>query len=169
MRDFPGYYVTDDGRVWSAKGRGRWLKGSPNPGGYLIVGLYRAGKERRWRIHSLVAEVFYGPRPAGLDVCHNNGDRTDNRASNLRYGTRAENARDSVTHGTHRNARKTHCPAGHPLEGDNLVTRPGRNLRQCRACNRVRVRIRDHRTRKGINFRVRLGVDPFRDEPAGRV
>ena len=50
-------------------------------------------------VHALVALAFIGPRPEGCDICHNNGDNTDNRPENLRYCTRAENNRDIARHG----------------------------------------------------------------------
>lgn len=40
-------------------------------------------------------------------------------------------------------ARVTHCPRGHPYEGDNLILEPrsnGRVRRQCRECHRARGR-----------------------------
>lgn len=74
--------------------------------GYRKVTLKRAGKSQRVLVHQAVAAAWIGPRPTGSEVCHNNGRRTDNRAANLRYGTRAENAADSIKHGTHRRARK---------------------------------------------------------------
>lgn len=33
-------------------------------------------------------------------MCHNNGDRIDNRAENLRYDTQSENIWDARRHGT---------------------------------------------------------------------
>lgn len=47
------------------------------------------------------------------------------------------------------NARKTHCPAGHLLEGMNLyvvVCKDGRTHRRCRPCNTARAR--EYRQRK---------------------
>jgi hypothetical protein len=44
-------------------------------------------------VHLLVAEAFYGKKPEGYDVDHKNGNRSDNRPSNLRYATRSQNMR----------------------------------------------------------------------------
>lgn len=46
-------------------------------------------------VHVLVLETFVGPRPAGMEACHNNGICTDNRLSNLRWDTHAANEADS--------------------------------------------------------------------------
>jgi hypothetical protein len=68
-----------------------------NRGGYSCVRM-RIGKKRTRpkSVHVLVALAFLGPRPAGLHVCHRNGDKTDNRPENLMYATPAENVRQSV-------------------------------------------------------------------------
>jgi hypothetical protein len=47
------------------------------------------------RIHQIVAKAFLGPRPTGMQVAHNNCNHRDNRLSNLRYATPAENQADS--------------------------------------------------------------------------
>lgn len=45
-------------------------------------------------VHQLVAEAFLGKCPNGQEVLHVNGNPTDNRIENLRYGTRIENILD---------------------------------------------------------------------------
>jgi hypothetical protein len=68
--------------------------------GYEKVDLRKDGQKRSWTIHILVAAAFIGPRPLGNDVLHGLGGKLDNRPSNLRYGTRAENCADMVRDGT---------------------------------------------------------------------
>ena len=106
------YEVSDQGRVRSLDRqcvgkdnrselhRGKILNPAKTiRGGYLDVSL-RDGEKRKHRtVHSLVAEVFIGERPKGCDVMHLNGDRTDNRANNLRYGTRKENLNQTYEYG----------------------------------------------------------------------
>ena len=68
--------------------------------GYLVAHMNADGNAYAKTIHSLVAAAFIGPRPKGFDVCHENGDRLDNRAVNLRYDTRTNNHLDRIAHGT---------------------------------------------------------------------
>jgi DNA-binding NarL/FixJ family response regulator len=52
------------------------------------------------RVHRLIAETFLGEPPTpSHQVCHSNGQQTDNRVQNLRWGTAAENAHDREKHG----------------------------------------------------------------------
>ena len=63
-------------------------------------------------IHRLVLEAFVGPCPEGMETCHNNGVRTDNRLENLRWDTSSANNDDIVKHGRHWLASRSHCPRG---------------------------------------------------------
>ena len=63
--------------------------------GHLWVVLCDGNGERSQRaIHQLVLEAFVGPCPSGLQVCHYDGDATNNHLSNLRYDTPAANTAD---------------------------------------------------------------------------
>ena len=121
-RDVPGwsgyYEVSNLGNVRSvdrtltfSDGRVRAFKGAPRAThtdsfGYKKVTLKRAGVNQRVLIHQIVATTWIGPRPAGLQVCHGDGDKTNNAASNLRYDTPAANHADAVRHGTAHRPRK---------------------------------------------------------------
>lgn len=54
--------------------------------GYLMVDLHKDGVKTTVPVHELVATTFLGPCPAGMVVCHKNGNKLDNAASNLCYG-----------------------------------------------------------------------------------
>lgn len=68
--------------------------------GYPFVSVCRNGKRKQMSIHRMVLESFVGPRPSGMEACHNDGVRTNCRLDNLRYDTRTNNAADRKTHGT---------------------------------------------------------------------
>ena len=119
-----------DGRRY----RGKMLSPYSLPSGYRKVNLARDGKRFPKYMHRLVLETFHGPCPEGMETRHLNGDRSDNRVENLKWGTPTENNLDIVAHGRHNEARKTHCPQGHPLSTVNLVARKGR---KCLSCSRA--------------------------------
>jgi hypothetical protein len=103
-----GYEVSSSGRIRSFKfcrqrpneALPRILAGYSLPTGYHMIDLKDRGKHLKTYTHHLVAAAFIGPRPAGHEVAHCNGDNTDNRADNLRYATPLENNFDKVAHGT---------------------------------------------------------------------
>ena len=151
----PGHQVSDHGRVRSldrtittANGHVRHYKGKilrtplhPQTG-YPHVNLWNRGESQVRYVHSLVAETFIGTRPDGMEVCHNDGNKTHNNVANLRFGTQSENTLDRVAHGTHHEAVKTHCPRGHELFAENIppsIAKLGR--RTCLACARARSRV----------------------------
>ena len=102
--DFPEYEVSDLGRVRrAAPARGAIVGGVLRPygsNGYLKVTLTANGKRRRVSVHRLVLESFSGKPSSGLECCHNNGVRSDNRLENLRWASRSENMQDAKKHGT---------------------------------------------------------------------
>ena len=105
---FPGYEVSDHGRVRSYKLRGRGgLAITPqrilqphqhDQKHYPQVNLYHKGKGFARKIHRLVLQAFIGPCPEGFEACHNDHNRLNNHLSNLRYDTRSNNSHDSVGH-----------------------------------------------------------------------
>lgn len=110
------YQVSDRGRVRSLTrtitAANRWggtstrlklgqnIALSPSTDGYGMVHLYLDGVRYPRMIHRVVAEAFIGPRPKGCEILHNDGDKTNFRLSNLRYGTKLENEADKIKHGT---------------------------------------------------------------------
>lgn len=137
------YEVSTTGRVRNVgSGRGRrpgvLLTAWVSKQGYPSYKLYRGGHGVTFKASVLVALAHIGPRPKDYDICHNNGDKSDNRVENLRFDTRSENTLDVVRHGQHHLASKTHCKRGHALNEENvyLNTGGGYTSRQCRKCQR---------------------------------
>ena len=114
---------------------GRVRKFQHTPNGYLHVVLCIDNRRIGAYAHRLVCEAFHGPAPEGYEVRHLNGVRDDNRAENLRWGTRAEQEADKVRHGTR--VLKVECIRGHRYEGDNVRIRSD-GSRACGACARWR-------------------------------
>jgi hypothetical protein len=96
------YQVSDFGRVRSFKAKAsRLLKPGISSNGYPLVVLCGHGKPASKRVHALVMLAFCGRTPEGKEICHNDGDKTNNMLTNLRFGTRSENLLDSYKHGSH--------------------------------------------------------------------
>ncbi|MDW9568066.1 hypothetical protein GHK65_28670 [Sinorhizobium meliloti] len=110
VEGYPGYEVSDLGRVrsWRSNGKGGGFRASPRVlspskkrNGYLQVNLWRDGVRSTFTVHSLVAEAFIGRRPDGQECRHRDGDKANNRKGNLLWGTPSENTMDNVTLGVH--------------------------------------------------------------------
>jgi len=82
------------------KYQGKLLRLIENDLGRQLVSLsdVASGAAVKAKVHRLVAFVFMGACPPGLEVCHIDGDKHNNRSSNLKYATRAENGADRVGH-----------------------------------------------------------------------
>lgn len=68
--------------------------------GYLAVMLSVGNKTHTKNVHALVAITFLGPRPKGKEVRHRDGDKSNNRLGNLRYGSKKRSEQDKRKHGT---------------------------------------------------------------------
>jgi hypothetical protein len=110
---FPGYRVGSDGSVWSSRRQGparrigpwRRVKATSRKDGRRYYRVFLrpvpGGKLLCRYLHRLVLEVFVGPCPPGMECCHGDGNTANNALSNLRWGTRKDNADDKARHGTH--------------------------------------------------------------------
>jgi hypothetical protein len=106
------YSVSSLGRVRSEHRTRRGKSGAPTPvpqrilraqqnrDGHMRVVLCAPGGKTTAFVHALVLTAHVGPRPAGHQACHRNGDASDNRVENLRWGTAASNQQDRIAHGT---------------------------------------------------------------------
>lgn len=69
-------------------------------GNYLEIRLSMDGVRKKWKLHKLICEVFHGPKPSKeYQVCHIDGNKLNNSAENLKWGTVKENAQDRAKHG----------------------------------------------------------------------
>lgn len=138
------YEVSDQGRARSlpridaagSRRKARYLKGSSNPDGHILIALCRDRGRKFALLHRLVLEAFVGPCPDGMQGCHWDDDPTNNRLSNLRWDTPRANSLDNVRNGNHVQARKTHCSRGHEYSPEN--TRMDRRGRVCIQCTKER-------------------------------
>lgn len=99
---YQGYFVDNHGNVWSKKGRNVRMLKPGTRSGYWSVTLGCCGKNKSVHVHVLVCTAFWGEKPfIGAEVRHLDGNRRNNIPENLRWGTRSDNQRDAVRHGTH--------------------------------------------------------------------
>lgn len=120
--------------------RGQIIKPRVNRGGYLQVTLSYNRKPKTLLVHRLVCRTFNGPQPPGKNlVLHGDGDRTNNRSSNLRWGDALDNAADTRKHGTvsRYHALKTHCPQNHEYTEANTYIIPSTGSRSCVTCKKA--------------------------------
>lgn len=154
-RPIPGYEglyeASDQGQIRSVrahpKGRtpaGHILSPSLHQNGYLNVGLRKDGRRKVIGVHRLVASAFHGPPGEGQEARHRDNDPTNNRASNLTWGTHEENVGDTVRAGNHYSHGRTltHCKRGHEFSPDNTrrSTSGGIERRICITCDRDKAR-----------------------------
>lgn len=115
--------LTDSGCI-------EWIAGTAGDGyGFFYAGRTTTGQTGRAYAHRWSYEYHVGPIPEGLQIDHLCGNRLCVNPKHLEPVTALENLRRAD--GNH---KKTHCPSGHPYEGDNL--RIYRGARLCRACRR---------------------------------
>lgn len=110
IEGFPKYMVSDNGDIrsldYNHTGRSKILKPQKWGGRYPTVVLSKDGKSYTKTVHRIVAEAFV-PNPENKPVInHKNGDKTDNKASNLEWATISENTKHAYTSGLFVNPRK---------------------------------------------------------------
>lgn len=86
----PAYAVSANGEIRGT--RGTVLRPETVLGGYQRVRLGR----QKYLVHVVVAEVFIGPKPAGHQVNHKDGNTSNNAVANLEYVTPSANVRHSL-------------------------------------------------------------------------
>lgn len=87
------------GRPGQRLHKGRVMRPKAAGSGYLAVGLSWEGRVVNKYVHRLVAHAFLGPPPAGIEVNHRNGDKTNNDVANLEYATSSGNKNHAFRNG----------------------------------------------------------------------
>lgn len=104
---YEDYEVSSLGQVRSYKfGHPRLMSLVPNSDGYPTVRLSRDGRDRRFYIHRLVCTAFHGEQPAGHEVAHLDGSKTNARADNLKWCSPTENCAHKIRHGTRQSGER---------------------------------------------------------------
>ncbi len=106
LPDYEGLYeVSHLGRVRSLHKRfaaPRLCAQGDDGTGYRMVSLSRDGRRTAKTVHRLVCRAFHGePNALQNEAAHLDGNKTNNRASNLKWSSKVENHYHKRFHGTH--------------------------------------------------------------------
>lgn len=99
------YQISDQGRIFTKRRLdgnriiyGKELRPSITKDGYLKISLYKDSIEKRFYLHRLVAQQFI-PNPDNLpQVNHIDGNKFNNKVTNLEWCTKEENQSHAVLH-----------------------------------------------------------------------
>jgi hypothetical protein len=164
---FPGYRIGSDGSVWGhwhgdlsrplRQLKVGWSSRHGGKPGYPYVSLFRNGKRHQLAVHTILLLAFVGPRPEGMECCHEDDDPNNNSLDNIYWGTRFDNQADR------RQNVRSYAGAGNPnatlSESDvrvirRLVLNPTRTLagigRQFGVSETAIAYIRDGKSWKGL-------------------
>lgn len=100
IQEAPGYFIQEDGQVWSVKSS-KYMAQHLNSNGYYIVELsIDKGRRKKFYIHRLLA-LYFIPNDDPLhktDVNHKDENKTNNDLSNLEWMGRIENLNYGTAH-----------------------------------------------------------------------
>jgi hypothetical protein len=99
--------------------------------GYLATPPKYDGSFKTALVHRVMANCW----DSTLVVRHLCNNPSCINTNHLKIGTQKENIADTIRSGSHRNARKTHCPEGHPYDAENTIIYADNGThRRCRIC-----------------------------------
>lgn len=97
IQEWKNYKFSSHGRVYSKK-FSKIMNTRLDNFKYESIRLSKGGRSTTKRVHVLIARAFLGERPKNLDVCHCDGNKSNNHLENLRYDTRSNNIYDCIRH-----------------------------------------------------------------------
>lgn len=117
------YRVSNMSRLYSTKNN-IILKPGVGGKGYHYVTLYGNGSSRGFAVHRLVLIAFVGPCPEGVEACHYDNNKINNKLENLRWDTPINNKKLDIR-GPH------YCiPIGERVGSAKLTEKEVREIRR---------------------------------------
>lgn len=108
LPEYEDYQISDLGNVRTTRKINRNAKSRDiraiNPystGRYRVFDAHNDLGTKVFTVHRAVLIAHIGLPPEGMECCHYDGDRDNNRLDNLRWDTKSENNKDCVRHGNH--------------------------------------------------------------------
>lgn len=95
---YENYAACTDGQIINLR-TGNFVKPMLSPQGYMHVSLSQNGRKKRFPVHRLVAFAFLDNPEEKPNVNHIDGDKTNNRLSNLEWATQSENCLHAIRTG----------------------------------------------------------------------
>lgn len=133
----PSYYASKEGIILNSSGR---ILGGSERNGYLRVNFTNGHHS----IHHLVWETFNGEIPGDMVIDHIDGNRSNNKLSNLRLVSQSENMNNAQANG-HKGQVKI---SQYDKEG-NFIAKYNSIREAARAINGSEVAIKDAANRRG--------------------
>lgn len=91
--DAPGYRVSSFGNLLGIRFK-HFYRPSRDSKGYLFIRIPKF--KMSTKIHVLVARLWIGERPTGMQVNHKDGNKLNNHFTNLEYITQKENIKHAI-------------------------------------------------------------------------
>lgn len=117
-----------------------WTAATSGPRDYqygtMVVGSRTDGTRHYIKAHVYAYELLVGVVPQGMIVHHKCENTRCVRPDHLEAIDQKTHILERHNGVTAQNARKTHCPKGHPFVGDNLYIEEQGGGRRCRICRR---------------------------------
>jgi len=106
INGYPNYLIYEDGRVFSKKGKGKFLKPTYDSHGYMRVNLCNQGKLKTHKIHRLVALHYIDNPNKFPQVDHIDRNKSNNDISNLRFVDASTNCQNKDKYCTNTTGHK---------------------------------------------------------------
>lgn len=91
IEGFDNYEVSSYGRIRNTQRSSPCLRLKVTDRGYLTVCLCKRNIHKHRRVHNLVMAAFVGPKPPEYQTNHKDGNKQNNRLTNLEYVTASAN------------------------------------------------------------------------------